>query len=153
MSEKVNEAVAYMKQVLVLPDQVQIHLDTFDDRETAEEAAALFQGETSLNFEGLVVLENDGTFKVWVRTEEKDVTPTELTKAVLSYLTRRVMRLYSIENRDKFMPGDRIRIYDVGCYGGLSGTFVGYSADSTIVQLDELGEGELHLNNQMVEPE
>ena len=149
MSEKANEAVAYMKQVLVLPDQVQIHLDTFDDRETAEEAAALFQGETSLNFEGLVVLENDGTFKVWVRTEEKDVTPTELTKAVQSYLVRRIIGTAAPE----FKFGDRIKITNVGCYGGLSGTFVRYSADGTIVQLDELGEGELHFNNQMVEPE
>ena len=147
MSEKANEAVAYMKQVLVLPDQIQIHLDTFDDRETAEKAAALFQGETSLNFEGLVVLENDGTFKVWVRTEEKDVTPTELTTAVPSYLVRRIIGTAAPE----FKFGDRIKIANVGCYGGLSGTFTRYTGDGVAVSLD--GYGELEFNINMVEPE
>ena len=87
-----NEPIELMKQVLLLPVETQIHLDTFHDEEKAEEAAALFEGDIPLNMKGQVYPQGDGTFEVWVETKEKDVTPTDLTKMVLSYLTLRSLK-------------------------------------------------------------
>lgn len=55
------------------------------DNAWASAAAALF--EKHLHMEGKVYPQGDGTFEVWVETKEKDVTQTDLTKMVLSYLT------------------------------------------------------------------
>ena len=85
-----NESIEYMKQVLALPDETLIRLDTFKVEKTAEMAAALF--EKHLHMEGKVYPQGDGTFEVWVETKEKDVTPTDLTKMVLSYLTLRSLK-------------------------------------------------------------
>ncbi len=85
-----NKSIEYMKQVLALPDEIQIHLDTFTVEETAEAAAALFEDHPYL--EGKVYPPGVGTFEVWVETKEKDVTPTDLTKMVLSYLTLRSLK-------------------------------------------------------------
>jgi len=90
MSKNENDSVAYMKQVLALPDGAQIRLDTFVVEGTANAAAALF--EKHLHLEGKVYPQGDGTFEVWVETKEKDVTQTDLTKMVLSYLTLRCLK-------------------------------------------------------------
>ena len=42
--------------------------------------------------EGKVYPQGDGDFEVWIESKEEDVTPTELTKMVLSYLTIRGLR-------------------------------------------------------------
>ena len=85
-----NESIEFMKQVLLLPVETQIHLDTFTVEETAEAAAALFEDHPYM--EGKVYPQGDGDFEVWIESKEEDVTPTELTKMVLSYLTIRGLR-------------------------------------------------------------
>jgi len=49
--------------------------------------------------------------------------------------------------------GDRIKITNVGCYGGLLGTFVKYEdrGATAVVKLDELGTGEIRFVVKMVE--
>ncbi len=49
--------------------------------------------------------------------------------------------------------GDRIKIAKLGCYGGLLGTFVKYEdrGATAVVQLDELGTGEIRFTVKMVE--
>ena len=75
-------SVEYMKRMLVMKDIVEIHVDTFDNEESATRAAALFRGK----FTSFTVRQNDGSFKVWVQAKGQNLTPTDLTKKVLSYL-------------------------------------------------------------------